>query len=556
MSHTPSPTALFFHSDAIEGDGRDLVGRRSAGQSFLRGYLDDAADGPVRVLTQKKRDIAAFQQVIHEMGVTNPVDGLSLQGKADFARFGTIFFPGPGYMDAPWRRQHLDATGCSLVGITHTVSTKRVMDSLFHLMLQPIQPWDAIICTSRAVQSVVQTQMDRQVDYITAQFGASRTPVPQLPVIPLGIHADDFAHSPDARTEMRRANNAPDDAIVVMSMGRLTVVEKANPIPLFKALEQVAQTTGKTLHLWLVGWASTPDEHHMHVEGAKIFCPSVAVHIIDGRDPAVRRDIWSGADIFTLPVDNIQETFGLVPVEAMAAGLPVVMPDWDGFRDTVVHGETGFLIPTIMAGESPIGRDFARRFADGTDGYLQYLMMVEQQTTIDMRAYVAALTDLVMNPDLRAKMGKAGVRHVRDRLDWTAVMPQYQALADELAAMRQGAQRTTQMLKPTEIDPFALYAAYPSQSADASLSVTHRYALTLDDLNTLDGLNGRNLYRRRLLPDAQTLRVAQMVAQEGQVDAEQVARALGLSVAVTIGTLLFLAKYDFVTIDGLGQNTA
>ena len=36
--------------------------------------------------------------------------------------------------------------------------------------------------------------------------------------------------------------------------------------------------------------------------------------------------------------DNIQETFGLTPVEAMAAGLPCVMSDWDGYRDTVRDG--------------------------------------------------------------------------------------------------------------------------------------------------------------------------------------------------------------------------
>jgi len=76
---------------------------------------------------------------------------------------------------------------------------------------------------------VVKTQMDLQIDYIKQRFGASRVPAPQLPVIPLGINSADFAHNPQARAALREKYAAGDDSVVVMSMGRLTVVEKANP---------------------------------------------------------------------------------------------------------------------------------------------------------------------------------------------------------------------------------------------------------------------------------------------------------------------------------------
>ena len=45
--------------------------------------------------------------------------------------------------------------------------------------------------------------------------------------------------------------------------------------------------------------------------------------------------------------------FGLVIVEAMASGLPVVATDWNGYRDLVAHGDSGFLVPTAMVAASP-----------------------------------------------------------------------------------------------------------------------------------------------------------------------------------------------------------
>ena len=341
--------AIFFHADAIEGEGKDLVGRRSAGQSFLRGFLAHVPGDTVHAVTEDTKAATAFGETARALGEVRPVTTWTLRGDSDFTQAGTVFFPGPGYLSGAWRRQRYGADRCSLVGITHTVSTRRVIEGLHHLMLDPVEDWDAIICTSRAVHSVVARQMEEEVAFIRDRFGATRVPMPQLPVIPLGIHAADFAPRDGARAQMRDRFGAG-DALVVMTMGRLTSVEKANPAPLFIALEQAAQALGRPVHLWMVGWPAREEEEKLHREGAAALAPSITFRIIDGRDAQIRRDIWAGADVFTLPVDNIQETFGLVPVEAMAAGLPVVMPDWDGFRDTVIHGETGFLIPTRMTG--------------------------------------------------------------------------------------------------------------------------------------------------------------------------------------------------------------
>ncbi|MCB5199351.1 glycosyltransferase family 4 protein [Loktanella sp. TSTF-M6] len=540
--------AIFFHSDAIEGEGKDLVGRRSAGQSFLRGFLRHVPGEMVHALVETPAAAKAFDAVARGLGETRTLSAVALNSGADFTGVGTIFFPGPGYMQAAWQRQRFGAAACSLVGITHTVSTRRVMEGLHKLLAEPVHDWDAVICTSRAVQSVVARQMEEEVLFYADRFGATRMPIPQLPVIPLGIHADDFAQRDGARAAMR-ARFGADDAFVVMTMGRLTSVEKANPVPLYLALEQVAQDLGRPVHLWQVGWANRENEAALHRDAAAVFCPSVKVVQIDGRDADIRRDIWAGADVFTLPVDNIQETFGLVPVEAMAAGLPVVMPDWNGFHDTVVQGETGMLIPTRMTGPGhPVGADLAARFADGRDGYLHHLSLIQQQTQIDVAAYADALRALARDAGLRGRMGQAGVAHVRARYDWAAVIPQYLALGDELAA-RRAAAKTRPAVMPLQIDPFDLYSGYPTDHVTTDWVVSQVRPMGQDALAALDALNGRGLYQRKQLPDARILGFVDAAGRAGMARIGDIAAAMGLRSDLAIAAALFLAKYDYLKLD-------
>ena len=57
----------------------------------------------------------------------------------------------------------------------------------------------------------------------------------------------------------------------------------------------------------------------------------------------------------------IQETFDLTLLGAMAAGLPVVASDWDGYRYTMRDGIEAFLVPTLGG---PFGVGIGLRLAD------------------------------------------------------------------------------------------------------------------------------------------------------------------------------------------------
>ena len=131
--------------------------------------------------------------------------------------------------------------------------------------------------------------------------------------------------------------------MLVLCVGRLSHHAKAHPFPAFHAADQAARRTGKKVLLVFAGWAAHPAIDRAYREGAAQFAPAAASAFVDGQDPAVRTGAWHAADVFLSLPDNIQETFGLVVVEGMASGLPVVGSDWDGYRDLIVDGETGYL---------------------------------------------------------------------------------------------------------------------------------------------------------------------------------------------------------------------
>ena len=69
------------------------------------------------------------------------------------------------------------------------------------------------------------------------------------------------------------------------------------------------------------------------------------MEIISWADDATVKDLYSRAKGFIATALN--EDFGLTPVEAMAAGKPVIAPDEGGYRETIIDGVTGRLIGDI-----------------------------------------------------------------------------------------------------------------------------------------------------------------------------------------------------------------
>ena len=487
-------TAIYYHPEAYTTSGPKLMGRNAAGESFLRGFVSHSTSSEFWAQVQRPEHARHFAAVVSSLGRTEPVRSVDKSSLGALAQAGVVYYPGPGIGEHAFHRAAFGHTAWSLCGITHTTSSAGAMDALADLITGPVQPWDAVICTSTAVKDNVTRLLQAQVDYLQNRLGVSRVVLPQLPVIPLGIHTADFAFTDAQKAAARAALGVAAVTLVVLFMGRLSFHAKAHPLAMYQALEAAARASGKSVVLVECGWHANDFIAKAYADAARLACPSVQVLTLDGRKAEDRQTAWAGADVFCSLSDNIQETFGIVPIEAMAAGLPVVVSDWDGYKDTVRDGVDGFRIPTLMP-QAGLGGDLALRHALDIDTYDMYCGHTCSLVAVDVQATTAALTRLFTSPELRRQMGEAGRQRAVEVYDWKPIIGQYEALWAKQTEMRLAAkaqidQNAVKPLAhpwPARMDPFHAFASYPSQSltpqtrlalvdADANVAITRALA--------------------------------------------------------------------------------
>lgn len=117
--------------------------------------------------------------------------------------------------------------------------------------------------------------------------------------------------------------------------------------------------------------------------------------------------VYNSFDIFTMPTRG--EGFGLPILEAMSAGIPVVVTDYSAHPEWV--GDGGILVPPVALESEP--------------------MTNIRRAIIDIDLYVTDLLRLIDDPELRSRYGKAG-RAIAKTMDWVPVCKQWEGLIDEI----------------------------------------------------------------------------------------------------------------------------
>jgi glycosyltransferase involved in cell wall biosynthesis len=190
----------------------------------------------------------------------------------------------------------------------------------FGLLLDPMSPRsvDRMVAEAGAADTVVVPSRLVERSYLEAGH-----PPAKLRVNPLGVEAERFRP---------RAGPRGDDAFRFAFIGQLSL-QKGMP----GLLAAWARVAGHGAELALAG--TVPPVERAHVE--PLLRRSRRVEVLGHCEDVV--GLLARCDALVLP--SAQDGFGLVVLEAMACGLPVIVSDRVGAADCVEEGRNGFVFP-------------------------------------------------------------------------------------------------------------------------------------------------------------------------------------------------------------------
>jgi starch synthase len=461
-------TAINF--DGERGDNNRPLGIDIATREFIRAFFRFSIQKTFPCVCPNEAALIQFKHYA-EMEKISPETcfGVNQNDPVELEKAGQLFRYDPGILKHIWSRRQLGQRRYSVTGLMHTSSTDSAMEIIGQYLMAPTQSWDALICPSKSIKSAISNIIDHWQQYLKERTGSSfKCPV-QFPVIPLGIDTEHFdkISGDQKRIDQRKTLGLKNEEIAILFTGRLNYIAKANPLSLMLGVEKAAKDTKIPLRLIFCGYFNDEINELAFKESAERICNLTRVSFIRHGDQKYPDGFWAGADIFCSLVDNVQESFGLTPIEAMASGLPVIVTDWDGYRDTVRDGVDGYTIPTL-APRKGLGNELAYKYFSGQNNYGDYLAAVQQSTSVDLDALSIALKRLIETPSLRLKMGSAGKERANATYNWPKIILAYEDLWSELANRRASDKEINPLtigspFHPSRPDPFDMFSSFPSK---------------------------------------------------------------------------------------------
>ena len=302
-------------------------------------------------------------------------------------------------------------------GIVHSISS-HASAMLYISLLVLAESYDCIVVTSDAGKLAIHKIFDEFSNYLGQQLNCHFKAKPSIVKIPFGV--DENYLLPVEQSMARTRMELPLDKIILLYVGRITEEYKADLEPLLLSFRKI-HAANRAAMLLLAG----SDSSGAYIARLQQMCTELGIHEAVKFKTNFPFDLkpflYSSADVFVSPVDNVQETFGIAILEAAACGLPVVASDWSGYRDSVIHGETGFLVPTFW------DEDFAKILSASVPlrNQVKITHLMAQHTVVEPEALTHYLRLLVDDPKLRQSMGKKGRERILREYRWSQIIRRY-----------------------------------------------------------------------------------------------------------------------------------
>jgi glycosyltransferase involved in cell wall biosynthesis len=235
------------------------------------------------------------------------------------------------------------------------------------------------------------------------ELKAMGIPPEKISIAPCGVDLDLFTGSGTADKSNRGHR--------ILSVGRL--VPRKGVEVVIRALPLLRDAGFGDIELLIVGGGGDATATESDAEARRLLAIAAELGVREhvtfrGQVPReAMPDIFRSAD--AVACTPWYEPFGIVPLEAMACGVPVVASAVGGLRDTVVDGGTGLHVPPL-----------------------------------DPEATAGALARLLSDKGLRGELGRAGQQRARARYSWDRVAAEtekayLQTLTANATARRLGA---------------------------------------------------------------------------------------------------------------------
>ncbi len=371
-----------------------------------------------------------------------------------------------------------------ITGTTHSLSYSNYGSSFLNYIWKGTTARDCIVATSTPGMQVV----EKYITHLREGFelDENKFPSPQIRKIPLGINPSAFT-PPTAQQKLEALKNLelnPDENRVnILVFGRIAHYSKMDILPLLRAMQRVfAAGIGRDdVRVILAGWLDDGDDFSQTLEELSRNM-GLELSIFARPTDIQKLDLYRAADIYVSISDNPQETFGLTILEAGAMGLPVIASDYDGYKDLVVHNETGLLIETTGPAKTPTEDLMAPLCYDN-----QYHLLLAQQTAVDTPKLAKGLELLIKNPQLRSSMGHAGAARINKKFIWKEVIRQHVELWQNLNNAPVETEGLSEILHPTQVRFGEVFSHYTTSVIN-------------DETKVVTGSTGQAIYHGKEFP--------------------------------------------------------